>query len=128
MPLLKNARHELFALGVAGGLSATQAYIKAGYTKAGADRSAARLLRNVGVRARVEELKASISERVLEVEISNRQKRVDALNDRWQRMRKVIEERSNDPEMTATTAEGVPVVAGGSTGLLCKTLKSIGFG
>jgi len=55
--VLENTRHEAFAQNLAKGMSQTQAYIEAGYTKAGADRSASRLLGNAEVAARVNELK-----------------------------------------------------------------------
>lgn len=48
------------------------------------------------------------------------ERRVQALQDRWERMQRVIGERSIDPEML-----GVP---GGSTGLLVHDVKSIGSG
>ena len=52
MPVLNNARHELFAQAVAIGMSATAAYTKAGYTATGnaAEAAASRLLRKVKVR------------------------------------------------------------------------------
>lgn len=54
MPALKNAKHEAFARGLAKGLSASDAYVAAGYNES---RSAAsRLSTNVNVEARVAEL------------------------------------------------------------------------
>lgn len=54
MPALSNARHEAFAQGVAKGLSASEAYIAAGYKES---RSAAsRLSANVNIEARIAEL------------------------------------------------------------------------
>lgn len=54
MPPLKNQRHELFAQGLAKGLSAAEAYKSAGYK---GDRTAAsRLSSNINVQARVAEL------------------------------------------------------------------------
>ena len=54
MPVLANAKHERFAQGLAKGLSATEAYTKAGYV---GDRTAAsRLSTNVNVQRRVSEL------------------------------------------------------------------------
>jgi hypothetical protein len=50
--------------------------------------------------------------------IANRQNRVDALQDRWERMRAVIEAR----------AEEHADVPGGKTGLLVRQIKSVGFG
>lgn len=61
MPCLKNARHEAFAQGLAKGLSAAEAYTKAGYQ---GDRTAAsRLSTNVNVQRRVEEVKNRVAEK-----------------------------------------------------------------
>ena len=62
---LKNARHERFAQEYLIDLNATQAYARAGYAAKGnaAETSAARLLRNVQVQARIDELKGERSER-----------------------------------------------------------------
>jgi phage terminase small subunit len=62
VPVLDNAKHELFAQGVASGLSATEAYTRAGYD---GDRTAAsRLSSNVNVKARIEELLGNAAEQV----------------------------------------------------------------
>jgi phage terminase small subunit len=54
MPVLKNAKHEAFAQGLAKGLSASEAYVGAGYKES---RSAAsRLSTNVNIEQRVAEL------------------------------------------------------------------------
>lgn len=52
--------------------------------------------------------------------IARRERRVEALNDRWQRMQRVIDERSEDP--------GVSHVAGGTTGLIVHDVKGVGKG
>ena len=58
MPILKNARHEKFAqLVTSGDLSATRAYINAGYSKNGADGAAVKLQGIARVKARIKELK-----------------------------------------------------------------------
>lgn len=54
MPVLDNARHEAFAHGLARGLSASEAYINAGYRDSRS--SASRLSTNVNIAARVAEL------------------------------------------------------------------------
>ncbi len=54
MPVLKNTRHERFAQNVAKGMSATEAYEKAGYKRN--DGSAGRLHRNAQVKERIAEL------------------------------------------------------------------------
>jgi len=61
MGILVNARHEHFAHQVAKGEDATAAYIAAGYSKNGAQPSAARLLSKAMVSARVEEIKENIA-------------------------------------------------------------------
>ncbi len=54
MPVLENPKHEAFAQGLAKGLSASDAYVGAGYKES---RSAAsRLSANVNIAARVAEL------------------------------------------------------------------------
>ena len=63
MPILKNARHETFAQGLAKGNSATDAYAEAGYK---GDRTAAsRLSTNVNIVDRVKELQSEGAERTL---------------------------------------------------------------
>jgi phage terminase small subunit len=60
MPVLKNARHELFIQGVVKGISPGPAYTAAGYEVTGnsAESAAARLFRNVQVKERYAELMA----------------------------------------------------------------------
>lgn len=48
------------------------------------------------------------------------ERRVDALNERWNKLHQVIEERAEDPSM-----QDVP---GGKTGLITRNLKGIGKG
>lgn len=67
--------------------------------------------------ARVDEHLAEIREEVRRVGIADIHRRVAALNDRWNRMRRVIEARADDPKMAD--------VPGGNTGLLVRTLKRI---
>lgn len=62
MPLLDNAKHERFAQYLAKGVTATAAYVEAGYKE---DRGAAsRLSTNVNVQARVAELLTRSADRV----------------------------------------------------------------
>ena len=108
--VLDNTKHERFAQSVATGISATEAYSSVGYSEAGAAASASRLLNNANVSARVEELKTSIAEGVVAVEIRKRSSRVEVLQDNLNRMCGLIEARaleySDDP--------------GGATGMLVK--------
>jgi phage terminase small subunit len=66
MPILKNAKHEAFAHGIAKGSSIAQAYIDAGYSEQGANPSGIRLLRNATVQARIDEIKSNIEKAVEE--------------------------------------------------------------
>lgn len=70
--------------------------------------------------ARVQALQAQMAAAVVAEGIAVRTKRLAALNDRWNRMQRVIDER----------AEGADVanVPGGTTGLLVHTVKMIGGG
>src|SRR5262245_52445518 len=68
MPILRNARHEAFAQALAGGKTAAQAYVLAGYKPN--DGNAARLRANDRVTARVAEILGKAAARV-EVSISD---------------------------------------------------------
>lgn len=63
MPVLDNSRHEAFAQHLAKGLSASEAYTKAGY--ADSRSAASRLLTNVNVKARLAELQSRAAERTI---------------------------------------------------------------
>ncbi len=68
--------------------------------------------------ARVQQHVAAFREKIRAEGLVNRQNRVDALNDRWERMQRVIMAR----------AEEHCAIPGGDTGLLVKQKKSVGFG
>jgi hypothetical protein len=70
-------------------------------------------------RARVSEIVVEIKARVVARGIAERQNRLDALNDRWHKMKAVISQR-------ATNLASVP--GGGNTGLLVRQVKGIGKG
>ena len=118
MPVLQNSKHEQFAVNVSKGLSATRAYTSVYGETEGARQSASRLLRNAQVSARVAELTTELSADLVAAEISDRNARIQALQERWTRLRanldKVLEERG---------AEMAGVVPGGSTGLLMRDYK-----
>jgi Terminase small subunit len=63
MPSLENSRHEKFANLVASGMSASEAYGKAGYTEKDGNHHGPRLMANDGVRKRVAELKEAQSQK-----------------------------------------------------------------
>jgi hypothetical protein len=87
MAVLECSKHEQFALFVAKGLSATKAYVSAGYSPKGAQQSAARMLTNGKVRSRVRELQETLSAATIALEISSRNARVQALQERWDYLR-----------------------------------------
>jgi hypothetical protein len=70
--------------------------------------------------ARVEEIKEQLGDAAMRHAIGRKMRRMLAMNDRWERMQRVIEERAASDEM-----QGVP---GGETGLLVRTIKSVGSG
>lgn len=123
MPVLKNQRHEKFARNVAKGMSATQAYIDAGYSAKGADVSASRLLGKASVRARVSALQERTTEKVMHLHIANKEHRLAEINTRWLLLQQVRAERALE-----MVKNGRPIVAGAGTGLLTRTFKSIGQG
>jgi hypothetical protein len=70
--------------------------------------------------ARVAEHRALWREQLRAQGLLEQQNRLAALNDRWTRLQQVITERAASPEMQS--------VPGGTTGLLVRQVKSIGFG
>lgn len=122
MAVLDNSKHEHFAQLVAKGVSATKAYTSAGYSDKGAQPSGARLLLNAMVCNRIREIQETFSAGTIALEISSRNARVQALQERWDKMRQVITERAvhyakgGDDESDA-------IVPGGETGLLVKDFK-----
>jgi len=66
--------------------------------------------------AHVEEFRQEVRRRGL----ASRERRINALNERWSQLLKLIEERGADPSMAE--------VPGGSTGLLLRNARSIGAG
>jgi hypothetical protein len=116
MAVLENSKHEQFALRVAKGVSATKAYVSAGYSAAGAKVSASRLLTNANVCSRIREIQETLSAGTIALEISSRNARVQMLQNRWDRMRRVIDERAASPAFAD--------VPGGTTGLLVKDFKA----
>ena len=66
MPILERTQYELFARLKAEGKSTTQAAIDAGYSPKTAAAQGSRLLKNVEIKERIEELVAETTDRVLE--------------------------------------------------------------
>ena len=94
MPILSHTKHEQFAQSVAKGISATAAYISAGYSKAGAAASASRLMTNANVLARIKELKTATAASVVKVEIRKRSARVQVLQNIVDRLYRLTEARA----------------------------------
>jgi hypothetical protein len=116
--ILENPRHETFAQRIAAGASTADAYVAAGYSAKAKQQSGSRLLNDKRIRGRVNELRARISEKLQDASIREIDKRVTALQDRWDRMKRIIEARAADPSMQK--------VPGGDTGLLVRKIKSSG--
>ena len=70
--------------------------------------------------ARVKELTDALGDVAMRYAIGRRSRRVAALNDRWERMKRVVLERAAAQEMQNA--------AGGQSGVLAHTMKSIGAG
>lgn len=70
--------------------------------------------------AKVKELTGERAEAIRSVGIALPEKRLEALHDRWTRLRQIMDERGEDPAMKA--------VPGGRTGLLVRRAKQIGSG
>jgi hypothetical protein len=117
---LKNSKWELFAAGVAKGLSATTSYLTAGYEcdEESARRLASRLLTNVDVQRRVSEIQQQLTEQSIAVAVLDRETRLLRLEQRAAKMDQVIESRAADRSFAD--------VPGGHTGLLVRTLRAAG--
>src|SRR6516165_5582493 len=94
MRRLKNIRRERFAQNVVSGLSLTAAYVAAGYKKAGANANAARLMQDDSVSSRIAELRNELSATTLQLQITEREQRLLALQDRFDRVRKAVDARA----------------------------------
>jgi hypothetical protein len=70
-----------------------------------------------GFAARIDEHLAEIRDEVRRVGLADLYNRISALNERWEAMRRIIDERAADPEMAN--------VPGGTTGLLVKTVRRV---
>ena len=114
MSVLTNSKHEHFAQAVAKGVSATKAYIAAGYSPKGAQQSSTRLLLNAVICSRLAELQQTLAAGVIALEISSRNARVQALQERWDRMRTglnlLLTERGAVMSETAGGASGLLMV------------------
>jgi hypothetical protein len=114
MAVLENNRHEHFAQAIAKGVSATKAYVLAGYSEKGAQQSSARLLLNAVVCSRVSELRQTLCAGTIALEISSRNARVRAMQDRWSMLRAGI------AQLMIERAADMAEAPGGGTGLLVR--------
>jgi phage terminase small subunit len=119
MAELKNPKHEKFVQNIVRGLSPTEAYISAGYSRKGAHASAARLLKNPQVCTRLAELQKAV-EPILEQElvkllVAERLHRIEAIQDRWDALREA--KRC----FAAEDYEGAM-----KTGVVCRKVRWIG--
>ena len=67
MAALANSKHEHFAQAIAKGVSASKAYVSAGYSPKGAKQSAARMRTNADLCSRIRELQATLAAGVVDV-------------------------------------------------------------
>lgn len=119
MGLLPKAKHEQFAQLVARGESAGQAYVSAYGAAKGADQSACRLLKNAQIRSRIGELQAEISSNMLNASIRERNFRLQALQNRWDLLSRVIRERAET--YGQMSSDGAPAAEGDGQGAEPKT-------
>src|ERR1700722_5951345 len=113
---LSNTQHESFAQYVVAGMSLTEAAKRAGYKHSAANNMGSRLNKDPRIQMRITELRDFHTQHALTAAgIRNPQSRVSSLEDRWLKMRQVITERSEDPEMQS--------IPGGRTGLMVMTFK-----
>ena len=120
MPVLKNPKHEQFCVAYGKSGKAEESYISAYGPSKGADASGRRLLRNALIRARVSEVMAEITGGMIQLEISHREARLRMQQERWIRMRLLIDARAADPETLKAP--------GGNTGLLVHSQRMFGSG
>ena len=78
------------------------------------------MITNATVSARIAQLQGAIASQMLVSSIRDRNARIAALQERWERLQRVINERAADPNMA-----GVP---GGRTGLILVRIRRVGRG
>ena len=71
-------------------------------------------------RARMQQIAQAIGDKLQHHAIMRKVRRAERLNQRWEKMHQVLQERAEDPEM-----HDVP---GGKTGLVVKTVRGVGKG
>ena len=119
MPVLSISKHEQFALAIAKGVSATEAYISVGYSECGAKQSAARLLRNAEIWSGVAQLQAELSARNIALAISSRKARVQVLQECWDCLCAGVD------LLLQQRGAGMTDVPGGASGLLFRDSRGV---
>jgi hypothetical protein len=112
---LKNIRHERFAQNVVSGLSLAAAYVAAEYKKAGANANAARLMRNDSVSSRVNEPRNAGAASFLQLQITDREQRLLAIQGRWDSLRQAKVALANNDFGAAI-----------KTGVVCRRARWVG--
>jgi hypothetical protein len=135
---LKNFRHESFCQLVASGESLTEAYVRAGFRKAGARQNSSRLMKRPDITLRIDALRpgyetkkqAAISaavEAILTQEVMDAEGVVKALITRYRLLIQVIKERSEyDDRPPADEGKKLPQLPGVTTGLVVTGFKAVG--
>jgi hypothetical protein len=137
LPVLKNARRELFCHGIAKVLTQTQAAKNAGFSARTAESAGSRLAKNVKVQARIAELRelivklgdGAVTEAEIEAQgepasfistrVRERQYRLTIYQETVDGLRALIDQRA---------AEYKDISPGGASGLLVRTVRMIGRG
>jgi len=119
MAELKNPKHEKFVQNIVRGLSPTEAYISAGYSRKGAHAPAARLLKIPHVCTRLAELRKVIAPLVeaamVKLIITERFQRIAAIQDRWDALREAKAAFAREDYEAAM-----------KTGVICRKVRWIG--
>jgi hypothetical protein len=117
MPVLTKPKYEMFAIEIAKGATVVDAYVNAGYSRKGAERSASRLLMNAKIVARIGEIRATLIAGVIKTEIANKDWRVMKLHDIAQRLESIRDARAKDPTILKCP--------GGDTGFVQATARVV---
>lgn len=76
--------------------------------------------RETEFRARIDELRRRRADAMVDISIANVKDIVEALDERWRRMKLIMEERGNDPDMQS--------VPGGRSGFIARKLRAFPSG
>jgi len=109
MAVLSNGKHEQFAQAVARAISATKAYVSAGYSDKGAKQSASRMLTHAVLCFRIRELQETLAAGTIALEISSRNARVQAPQDRWSMLRCALALPVYKVDTGLSVTEGEPI-------------------